>query len=155
MNHSLGSSKTPAVHHRQWSRGESGAGIALTVIADLLMLSWIQSFNFENLQNSYTVLCSNTNKYIQISKQICKGNSESTQRRQESNSTPLPKVLLLLLLLSHFSRVWLCVTPEKAAHQAPLSLRFSRQEHWSGPPFPSPMHESEKWKWSCSVVSDS
>ena len=42
-----------------------------------------------------------------------------------------------------------------AAHQAPSSLGFSRQEHWSGLPFPSPMHESEKWKWSCSVVSDS
>ena len=28
------------------------------------------------------------------------------------------------------------------------SLGFSRQEHWSGLPFPSPMHESEKWKWS-------
>ena len=41
-----------------------------------------------------------------------------------------------------------------AAHQAPLSLGFSRQEHWSGLPFPSPMHESEKWKWSHSVVSD-
>ena len=35
------------------------------------------------------------------------------------------------------------------------SLGFSRQEHWSGLPFPSPMHESEKWKWSCSVVPDS
>ena len=32
---------------------------------------------------------------------------------------------------------------------------FSRQEHCSGLPFPSPMHESEKWKWSRSVVSDS
>ena len=42
-----------------------------------------------------------------------------------------------------------------AAHQAPLSLGFSRQEHWSGLPFPSPMHENEKWKWSRSVVSDS
>ena len=30
---------------------------------------------------------------------------------------------------------------------------FSRQEHWSGVPFPSPMHESEKWKWSCSDSS--
>ena len=29
------------------------------------------------------------------------------------------------------------------AHQAPLSLGFSRQEHWSGLPFPSPMQESE------------
>ena len=33
------------------------------------------------------------------------------------------------------------------------SLGFSRQEHWSGLPFPSSMHESEKWKWSRSVVS--
>ena len=48
-----------------------------------------------------------------------------------------------LLLLSHFSRVRLCVTPQKAAHQAPLSLGFSRQEYWSGLPFPSPMRESE------------
>ena len=31
-----------------------------------------------------------------------------------------------------------------AAHQALPSLGFSRQEHWSGLPFPSPMHESEK-----------
>ena len=35
------------------------------------------------------------------------------------------------------------------------SLGFSRQEHWSGLPFPSPMHESEKWKWTRSVVSNS
>ena len=48
------------------------------------------------------------------------------------------------LLLSHFSRVRLCATPQTAAHQAALSLGFSRQEHWSGLPFPSPMHESEK-----------
>ena len=34
------------------------------------------------------------------------------------------------------------------------SLGFSRQQHWSGLPFPSPTHESEKWKWSHSVVSD-
>ena len=64
-------------------------------------------------------------------------------------------VQTLLLLLSHFSRVRLCATPQTAAHQAPPSLGFSRQEHWSGLPFPSPMHESEKWKWSRSVASDS
>ena len=64
-------------------------------------------------------------------------------------------VWLLLLLLSRFSRVRLCATPQTAAHQAPPSLGFSRQEHWSGLPFPPPMHESEKWKWSRSVVSDS
>ena len=49
-----------------------------------------------------------------------------------------------LLLLSRFSRVRLCVTLQMEAHQAPLFLGFSRQEHWSGLPFPSPMHESEK-----------
>ena len=67
---------------------------------------------------------------------------------------PYPK-LLLLLLLSCLSRVRLCVTPETAAHQSPPSLGFSRQEPWSGLPFPSPMHDSEKWKWSQSVVSNS
>ena len=46
--------------------------------------------------------------------------------------------LLLLLLLSHLSRVRLCVTPYTAAYQAPLSMGFSRQEHWSGVPLPSP-----------------
>ena len=56
--------------------------------------------------------------------------------------------LVLLLLLSC---VQLCATPEMAAHQAPPSLGFSRQEHWSGLPCPSPMHESEEWKWSRSV----
>ena len=55
-------------------------------------------------------------------------------------------LLLLLLLLSHLSHVWLYATP---------SLGFSRQEHWSGLLFPSPMHKSEKWKWSRSVMSDS
>ena len=53
------------------------------------------------------------------------------------------------------SRVRLCATPEPAAHQVLPSLGFSRQEHWSGLPFPSPKHESEKWKGSRSVVSDS
>ena len=58
-------------------------------------------------------------------------------------------------MLSHFSRFRLCATPKTAAHQAPPSLGFSRQEHWSGLPFPSPMHESEKWKWSRSIMSNS
>ena len=44
----------------------------------------------------------------------------------------------MLLLLSRFSCVRLCVTLWTAAHQAPLSMGFSRQEYWSGFPFPSP-----------------
>src|SRR5574340_225374 len=47
-------------------------------------------------------------------------------------------VSLLLLLLSRFSRVRLCVTPWTAAHQASPLMGFYRQEHWSGLPFPSP-----------------
>ena len=58
------------------------------------------------------------------------------------------------VLLSHFSHVRLCETPQTAAQKARPSLGFSRQEHWSGLPFPSLMHESEKWKWIRSVVSD-
>ena len=41
-------------------------------------------------------------------------------------------------VLSCFSRVQLCVSPWTAARQAPLSMGFSRQEHWSGLPLPSP-----------------
>ena len=47
-------------------------------------------------------------------------------------------LILLLLLLSRFSRVRLCGTPWIAAHQAPLSMGFSRQEYWSGVPLSSP-----------------
>ena len=36
------------------------------------------------------------------------------------------------------SHLWLLVTPWTAAHQAPLSMGFSRQEYWSGLPLPSP-----------------
>ena len=56
-------------------------------------------------------------------------------------------------LLSHFSRVQLCATPQTVAHQAPPSLGFSRQEHWSGLPSPSPMCESEVTQL-CLTLSD-
>ena len=38
------------------------------------------------------------------------------------------------------SHVWRVVTPWTAAHQAPPSMGFSRQEYWSGVPLPSPLH---------------
>ena len=38
------------------------------------------------------------------------------------------------------SRVWLLATPWTAAHQAPSSMGFSRQEYWSGLPLPSPIY---------------
>ena len=48
--------------------------------------------------------------------------------------------------MKSLSRVRLLATPWTAAYQAPPSMGFSRQEHWSGLPFPSPIHESEKVK---------
>ena len=50
----------------------------------------------------------------------------------------LLKESLLLLLLSHFSRVRLLATPWTAAYQAPPPMGFSRQEYWSGVPLPFP-----------------
>ena len=47
-------------------------------------------------------------------------------------------VCVCVCVLSHFSCVWLCVTLWTVACQAPLSMRFSRQEYWSGLPCPSP-----------------
>ena len=62
---------------------------------------------------------------------------------------------LLLLLLSHFSHVRLCATPQMSAHQAPPSLGFSRQGHWSGLSFPSPMHKCEsEVAQLCPTLSD-
>ena len=46
--------------------------------------------------------------------------------------------LLVMCVLSHFSHVQLFATPRTVAHQAFLPLGFSRQEYWSGLPFPSP-----------------
>ena len=57
--------------------------------------------------------------------------------------------------MKSLSRVRLFSTPWTVVYQALPSMGFSRQECWSGLPFPSPMHESENWKWSHSVVSDS
>ena len=50
-----------------------------------------------------------------------------------------------------------CVTPGTVAHQAPLSMGFSKQEYWSGLPFPSPGHlpDSSIKPWSLALQADS
>ena len=53
------------------------------------------------------------------------------------------------------SRVWLLATPWTAAHQAPPSMGFSRQENWSGVPLPSPdskLMQGQIWKRVCVCV---
>ena len=83
-----------------------------------------------------------------LEKTLLLGKIEGRRRRWRQRVRCLDGIIdsmdLLLLLLSHFSRVQLCATPQMAAHQAPPSLGFSRQEHCSGLPFPSPVHASEK-----------
>ena len=87
------------------------------------------------------------NKMEKLQESINKDLEELKNKHTETNNTITEiKTTVLLLLLSRFSRVRLCATPQMAAHQASPSLGFSRQEHWSGLPLPSPMHESEKGK---------
>ena len=75
----------------------------------------------------------------------------------EADSSPLALPRMLLAKLSCFSRVRHCVIPQMEAYQAPPSPGFSRQEYWSGLPFPSAMHESENESevaQSCLTPSD-
>ena len=67
-----------------------------------------------------------------------------------------PFLSVLLLLLSHFSHVRLCVTPCWQPTRLPHPWD-SPGKKTSGLPFPSPIHESKKWKWNpqpCPTLSD-
>ena len=84
-------------------------------------------------------------------------------KTQQRTSRVLPCLTCSSIILSAAAAaksLQLCLTlcdPETAAHQAPLSLGFSRQEHWSELPFPSPImkvkSESEVAQ-SCPTLSD-
>ena len=69
-----------------------------------------------------------------------------------SSSLP-PLTLLLLLLLSHFSRIQLFATLWTVAHQVPLSMGFSRQEYWDGLPYHPPGDLPKPGMESMSLVS--
>ena len=71
----------------------------------------------------------------------------------EKNGKPLlhsclenPMNTMHACMLSRFSCVQLCATLWAAACQAPLSTGFSRQEYWSGLPFPSPLRSMNQGK---------
>ena len=81
---------------------------------------------------------------------------------------PSQVVLVVKNLPANAGDIWAAAAAAKSLQSCPILCHpldgsppgstipgFSRQEHWSGLPFPSPMHESEKWKWSHSVMSDS
>ena len=56
-------------------------------------------------------------------------------------------------LLSHFSGVQLFVTSWTVAHQVPLSMKFSKQEYWSGLLLPTPRHLPDPGIEPMSLVS--
>ena len=78
----------------------------------------------------------------------------------EKHKCKLCGILLITALAVQYTcplhSVWLCATPETAAHRVPPSLGFSRQEHWSGLPFPSPMHnleiKSQSWAHTVGIL---
>jgi len=80
------------------------------------------------------------NKMKKMQESINKELEELKNKYTETNNTITE--IKNTLLLSRFNCVRLCATPETAAHQVLLSLGFSRQEHWSGLPFPSPKKHS-------------
>ena len=57
---------------------------------------------------------------------------------QYRNASLYSICLALVVVVWSLSHVWLFATPWTVARQAPLSMGFSRQEYWSGLPFPSP-----------------
>ena len=61
-----------------------------------------------------------------------------TERGLQSLDFLLPSPQVCCAVLCVLSHVWLFATPWTRAHQAPLSMEFSRQEYWSGLPFPTP-----------------
>ena len=127
------------------SKGLSRVFSSTTILDSKASILWCSAFFMVQLLNLYMT----TRKTIALTMQTFVGKVISLlfnmlSRFEVCHSFLSTELLLLLLLLSHFSHVRLCATPETAAHQAPPSLGFSRQEHWSGLPFPSPMHESEK-----------
>ena len=61
--------------------------------------------------------------------------TSGVSKHQYLGTCPIAKQMKeSVCMLSHFSRVWLFVTPWTVACQAPLSMRLSRQEYWSGVP---------------------
>ena len=84
-----------------------------------------------------------------------KGDAESREEQSRNNTIALRQGLgstssdthnnsfelfikLKKVKVKSLGRVCLFATPWTVAHQAPLSMGFSRQEYWSGLPFPSP-----------------
>ena len=101
------------------------------------MLSSVSYFiNSALLWDSSTLLCVSAVSFFSLLRgiplDICTNLCLSTYRLIDI------WVIYVEWMLSRFSRVWLFETLRTVAHQSPLSVGFSKQEHWSGLPFPPP-----------------
>ena len=102
---------------------------------------WEKSWNFPSMENEIVNQVQGTQRFPY----------RINPKRNKPRHIPIKLLLLLLLLLllSHFTCVRLFATPQMAGHQAPPSLGISRQEYWSGLPFPSLMHACMLSRFSC------
>ena len=96
----------------------------------------VDSLPLTTRENPYFLI--NISNWLEFSHPVA-GKSNLEHISYSCNEKTLSYWLLLLLLLSRFSHVWLCATPWAAVYQAPPCIGFSRQEYWSGLPFPSPI----------------
>ena len=133
-----------------------------TTLSFIVYISWIYNFKFPGLRSwtYYYPPCSSTcfwwshpaaaaaAKSLQSCPTLCDPRDSSPQ------GSPVLGILQARTLewvaisfsnawkwegnVKSLSRVWLLATPWTAAHQAPLSMGFSRQEYWSGVPLASP-----------------
>ena len=86
-----------------------------------------------NFKREDKTICCLPNKHVNLFKSLC---SSTVQHRNQGLQ------IIRQWQCSLLSRVWLFAIPWTVAHQAPLSMGFSRQEYWSGLPFPSPEYLS-------------
>ena len=70
-------------------------------------------------------------------------------RKKKNHSKTFPIWNRPACMLSHVNHVWLFAVPWTVAHQALLSMEFSRQEYWSGLPCLSPGESSRPRYWTC------
>ena len=106
---------------------------------------WSFSFNI-SLSNEHSELISFRMDWLDLL--AVQGTLKSLLQHHSSKASILWRSAFFTVQLSHpyrvvcvcesLSRVRLFAAPWTVAHQAPLSVGFSRQEYWSGLPFPSP-----------------
>ena len=103
---------------------------------DLQKMLWIETFQLNYLETIQAPPCS-VNKWENWTT-LGSPRFRCEPRTSDTSYTPIITLKKKKVKVKLLSCVQLFVTPWTVAHQAPPSMEFSRQEHWSGLPFPSP-----------------